>query len=122
MKGIRRSAVRGLFALVTIGGLVGRVLATAIAGTLVWLIVNTVLTSGRPGTLVVTLVYVAVDVSVQYLLGLGLALLVVQHLPGRRFFRVVFLLPSKTSPQTPSAQSRMRSPVCKRRRDICALI
>ena len=101
-------AIYGLFALLlyryargpnrTIGGLVGRVLATAIAGTLVWLIVNTVLTSGRPGTLVVTLVYVAVDVSVQYLLGLGLALLVVQHLPGRRFFRVVFLLPMMITP------------------------
>src|SRR5256885_7468356 len=101
-------AIYGLFALLlyryargpnrTIGGLVGRVLATAIARTLVWLIVNTVLTSGRPGTLVVTLVYVAVDVSVQYLLGLGLALLVVQHLPGRRFFRVVFLLPMMITP------------------------
>ncbi|TMF09634.1 MAG: sugar ABC transporter permease, partial [Chloroflexi bacterium] len=73
-------------------------LATAIAGALVWLVVNTILTSGRPGTLVVTLVYVAVDVSVQYLLGLGLALLVVQHLPGRRFFRVVFLLPMMITP------------------------
>src|SRR5437764_809468 len=75
-----------------------QVLATAIAGAFVWLVVNTILTSGRPGTLVVTLVYVAVDVSVQYLLGLGLALLVVQHLPGRRFFRVVFLLPMMITP------------------------
>src|SRR2546428_11901855 len=101
-------AIYGLFALPlyryargpnrTIGGLVGRVLATAIAGALVWLVVNTILTSGRPGTLVVTLVYVAVDVSVQYLLGLGLALLVVQHLPGRRFFRVAFLLPMMITP------------------------
>src|SRR2546427_352856 len=101
-------AIYGLFALLlyryargpnrTIGGLVGPGLATAIAGTLVWLIVNTLLTRGRPGTLVVTLVYVAVDVSVQYLLGLGLALLVVQHLPGRRFFRVVFLLPMMITP------------------------
>jgi multiple sugar transport system permease protein len=79
-------------------GLAGRVVATAIAGVLVWLIVNTILTSGRPGTLAVTLVYVGVDVTVQYLLGLGLALLVVQHLPGRRFFRVVFLLPMMITP------------------------
>ena len=82
----------------TAGGLFGRVVATAIAGTLVWLVVNTILTSGRPGTLVVTIVYVSVDVAVQYLLGLGLALLVVQHLPGRRFFRVVFLLPMMITP------------------------
>jgi multiple sugar transport system permease protein len=79
-------------------GLGGRVVATGIAGGLVWLIVNTVLTSGRPGTLVVTIVYVGVDVTVQYLLGLGLALLVVQRLPGRRFFRVVFLLPMMITP------------------------
>jgi multiple sugar transport system permease protein len=101
-------AVYGLFAYLlyryargpnrTAGGLAGRVVATAIAGALVWLIVNTVLTSGRPGTLVVTLVYVGIDVAVQYLLGLGLALLVVQHLPGRRFFRVVFLLPMMITP------------------------
>jgi multiple sugar transport system permease protein len=101
-------AIYGLFAYLlyryavgpnrTLGGLFGRVLATAIAGTFVWLIVNTILTSGRPGTLVVTIVYVAVDVAVQYLLGLGLALLVVQHLPGRRFFRVVFLLPMMITP------------------------
>ena len=101
-------AIYGLFAFLlyryvrgpnrTVGGMVGRLLATAISGALVWLIVNTILTSGRPGTLVVTIVYVAVDVAVQYLLGLGLALLVVQHLPGRRFFRVVFLLPMMITP------------------------
>jgi multiple sugar transport system permease protein len=88
VRGPERSAV----------GLVGRLVATAISVALVWLIVNTVLTSGRPGTLVVTIVYVAVDVAFQYLLGLGLALLVVQHLPGRRFFRVVFLLPMMITP------------------------
>src|SRR5229473_1906322 len=62
------------------------------------LVVVTVMTSGRPGTLVVTLIYVSVDVSVQYVLALGLALLVVQRLPGRRFFRVVFLLPMMITP------------------------
>ena len=82
----------------TAGGLVGRVVSAVIAGGLLWLIANTILTSGRPGTLVVTIVYVGVDVAVQYLLGLGLALLVVQHLPGRRFFRVVFLLPMMITP------------------------
>jgi multiple sugar transport system permease protein len=82
----------------TVGGLVGRVVAAAAAALIVFLVVNTILTSGRPGTLVVTIVYVGVDVSVQYLIGLGLALLVVQHLPGRRFFRVVFLLPMMITP------------------------
>jgi multiple sugar transport system permease protein len=82
----------------TAAGLVGRLLAAGVAGWLLWLVVNTVLTSGRPGTLVVTIIYVGVDVSVQFLLGLGLALLVVQQLPGRRFFRVVFLLPMMITP------------------------
>ena len=82
----------------TVGGLIGRVFAAIVAGALLFLVANTVLTSGRPGTLVVTIVYVAVDVSCQYLIGLGLALLVVQNLPGRRFFRVVFLLPMMITP------------------------
>ena len=82
----------------TAGGLVGRLFAAGVAGWLLWTAVSTVLSSGRPGTLVVTIIYVGVDVSVQFLLGLGLALLVVQQLPGRRFFRVVFLLPMMITP------------------------
>src|SRR6266851_4775826 len=82
----------------TVLGFVGRLVTAVSAGALVWLVVDTVMTSGRPGTLVVTLIYVGVDVSVQYLLALGLALLVVQRLPGRRFFRVVFLLPMMITP------------------------
>ena len=82
----------------SVGGFAGRIVVALGAGTLLWLVVTTVMSSGRPGTLVVTIVYVGVDVTVQYLLGLGLALLVVQHLPGRRFFRVVFLLPMMITP------------------------
>ena len=79
-------------------GLVGRLLVALVAGAFAWLLVSTLLTTGRPGTLVVTIIYVTVDVAVQYLLALGLALLVVQRLPGRRFFRVVFLLPMMITP------------------------
>ena len=101
-------AIYGLFAFLlvrymrgpdrSVGGLIGRVITAVIAGGLVWLVVDTIVTGGRPGTLVVTIVYVGVDVSLQYLLGLGLALLVVQQLPARRFFRVVFLLPMMITP------------------------
>ena len=63
-----------------------------------WLAVETLSSGGRPGTMVVTLVYVFVGVAVQYVLGLVLALLASQHLPGRRFFRVVFLLPMMITP------------------------
>ena len=42
--------------------------------------------------------FVFVGVIVQFLLGLGLALLVTQNLRGKRFFRVVFLLPMMITP------------------------
>ena len=53
---------------------------------------------GRPGSLVVTLFYVFAGIAVTYVLGLGLAILTVQPLRGRRFFRVVFLLPLTITP------------------------
>src|SRR5262245_41353531 len=56
------------------------------------------LSGGLPGTLVVTMTFVFVGVVVQFLLGLGLALLVTQNLRGKRFFRVVFLLPMMITP------------------------
>jgi multiple sugar transport system permease protein len=82
----------------SVGGFVGRLVVAVISAALILLLVDTIFSSGRPGTLVVTLIYVSVDVSAQYLLALGLALLVVQRLPGRRFFRVVFLLPMMITP------------------------
>ena len=82
----------------TPGGLIGRLVSSVIVGAGVWLIVRTLSPAGRPGTLVVTLIYVFVGIVVQYLLGLSLALLCVQHIPGRRFFRVVFLLPMMITP------------------------
>src|SRR5262245_58133 len=82
----------------TVVGLVGRLVVVLVTAAGAWLLVDTVFSGGRPGTLVVTVIYVGVDVAVQYLLGLGLALLVVQRLPGRRFFRVIFLLPMMITP------------------------
>jgi len=80
-------------------GLFWRVLMVTGMGLLTWLVVQTVFSAdGRPGTLVVTLIYVFVGIFIQYFLGLGLAALTTQHLPGRRFFRVVFLLPMMITP------------------------
>ena len=59
----------------TVFGLTGRIVAMIGVSALVWLAVETLSSGGRPGTL-----------------------LVVQHLPGRRFFRVVFLLPMMITP------------------------
>ncbi len=54
--------------------------------------------NGLPGTLVVTLIFVFGGVTLQYLIGLGLGLLLTQELAGRRFFRVAFLLPMMVTP------------------------
>ena len=78
---------------------VARTVYAFLGGATLWLTVQTVFSAGgRPGTLMVTLIYVAVGITIQYLLGLCLALLATQRLPGRRFFRVVFLLPMMITP------------------------
>ncbi len=83
---------------ISIVGAIGRIVVALGVSVGTWLIVHTLSPAGRPGTVVVTLIYVFADIVVQYLLGLGLALLCVQHLPGRRFFRVIFLLPMMITP------------------------
>lgn len=83
---------------ISFGGLIGRILLVAGLGAMAWMIIHTFGPGGRLGTLSVTLVFVFVGIFFQYALGLGLALLTVQHLPGRRFFRVVFLLPMMITP------------------------
>ena len=82
----------------SVGGLLGRVVVTVLVSLGVWYLVGTLSSSGRPGTVVVTWIYVFVGIAVQYLLGLGLAVLTTQRLPGRRFFRVIFLLPMMITP------------------------
>ncbi|MBC7813163.1 MAG: sugar ABC transporter permease, partial [Burkholderiales bacterium] len=79
-------------------GLVMRTLAIALAVGLFALTVFTLAEGGLPGTLVVTLIFVFTGVFFQYLIGLGLALLVTQNLRGKRFFRVVFLMPMMITP------------------------
>lgn len=82
----------------SVGGLFWRVLAGIVTIVTVWLLIRSVGTEGRPGTLIITVIYVFVGIFFQYLIGLGLALLTTQRLPGRRFFRVVFLLPMMITP------------------------
>lgn len=83
---------------ISIGGLAGRILLVVGLGAMAWMLVHTLLPGGRLGTLGVTLIYVFVGIFFQYVIGLGLALLTVQQLPGRRFFRVVFLIPMMITP------------------------
>jgi multiple sugar transport system permease protein len=83
----------------SIFGAIMRLISVALAAALAWLFMVTLIASdGLPGSLVVTLVFVLGGVIIEYLFGLGLALLLVQNLPGKRFFRVIFLLPMMITP------------------------
>ncbi len=66
-------------------GLVMRTIVALIGLAILWLVVFTLLPGGRPGALAVTLLYVVVDITVQYAIGLLLAMLCLQHIAGRRF-------------------------------------
>jgi multiple sugar transport system permease protein len=58
-----------------------------------------VLSDGRFwGGLWNTLIFVLVGVGLQYTLGLGIAMLLTQRVPGQRFFRVLFLIPMMITP------------------------
>jgi multiple sugar transport system permease protein len=65
------------------------------------------------GTLTITIVYVFAGIFFQYIIGLGLAMLTVQNIPGRRFFRVVFLLPMMITPVGVAYMFRMLTDTSK---------
>jgi len=102
-----------LNARVSLGGLMGRILLTVGLGLLSWMLIHTLWNEGRLGTASVTLVYVFVGIFFQYILGLGLAMLTVQNLPGRRFFRVIFLLPMMITPVGVAYMFRMLTDTSK---------
>jgi multiple sugar transport system permease protein len=54
-----------------------------------------------------TMLYVVGGVSIQYVIGFGLALLLHQEFFGRRFFRIVFLLPMMVTPVAAGYVGRM---------------
>jgi multiple sugar transport system permease protein len=82
----------------TIAGTLGRLIFTAGLLSLAWLVMLTINQKGFPGTLVVTLFYVCFGVLIQFVLGLGLALLCAQRIAGRNFFRLVFFFPLMVTP------------------------
>jgi multiple sugar transport system permease protein len=102
-----------LNASVSIGGLIGRLLLALGLGALTWVFTHTLWNGGRLGTVTVTIVYVFVGIFFQYVLGLVLAMLTVQNLPGRRFFRVVFLLPMMITPVGVAYMFRMLTDTSK---------
>jgi multiple sugar transport system permease protein len=82
----------------TIMGTIGRLTSVAVAFGLAAVVVLTTAAGGVPGTLVTTLLYVFAGVLVQFLLGLGLALLCAQQIRGRNIFRVLFFVPLMVTP------------------------
>jgi multiple sugar transport system permease protein len=91
-----------------------RVLGAAAAAAGLWWVARTLLAEGgRPGTAVVTVTYVLVGIALQFALGLGLAWLLTQGLPGQRFFRVVFLLPMMITPVGVAYMFRMLTDTSK---------
>lgn len=75
-----------------------RLVAAMLGVAILWVVLSTLSETGLPGTMVVTLIFVFTGVALQYLIGLGLAMLLVQNLPGKRFFRIIFLLPMMITP------------------------
>ena len=82
----------------TIIGFAGRLISVSVAFAIALLFSATVLSGNAFGTLGVTLFYVVVGCVLQFLIGLGLALLCAQPIKGRTLFRVVFFLPLMITP------------------------
>jgi multiple sugar transport system permease protein len=80
-------------------GFLLRIIAVVGSIGLAWITVSTLFSpEGLPGTMVVTLFFVIGGVMLQYAIGLLLAMLLVQNIPGKRFFRIIFLLPMMITP------------------------
>ena len=81
---------------VTVLGLLGRLVSVASGLGVVVLFAATF--SGQLGSLSTTMFYVVAGVLVQFVIGLGLALLCARPIRGRSFFRVVFFIPLMVTP------------------------
>ncbi len=80
-------------------GAIGRIVLGALSLVFAFLVVYTTFsTGGFPGSLVTTMFYATFGAGIEYALGLALAMLTIQRLPGQKFFRVVFLLPMTITP------------------------
>jgi multiple sugar transport system permease protein len=79
-------------------GIIIRIVAAVAAIALMWIGASTLGNDGLPGTMVVTLLFVIGGVFLQYSIGLMLAMLLVQNIRGKRFFRIAFLLPMMITP------------------------
>jgi multiple sugar transport system permease protein len=79
-------------------GFIGRTMTAGIIFGIVALFSTTLLSGHNFGTLGVTLFYVFFGCGIQFVIGLGLALLCSQEIRGRNFFRIVFFIPLMVTP------------------------
>ncbi|MFV2092670.1 MAG: carbohydrate ABC transporter permease, partial [Hyphomicrobiales bacterium] len=79
-------------------GFSGRLFSSIVVVALTALVLLVIGKPGFPGSLVVTLFFVFVGVALQFVLGLGLALICSQAIVARNFFRVVFFVPLMVTP------------------------
>ncbi len=97
----------------TVLGFVGRLISAGLATGLVLAWLGTLATGAYEGTLLTTCVYVVVGVLVQFLIGLGLALLCAQPIRARNWFRVVFFVPLMVTPVGVAYMFRMMADMQK---------
>ena len=83
---------------VTAVGLIGRLITAGVLFGIAFVFAATLFSGTQIGTLGVTLFYVVVGCTIQFLIGLGLAFLCSQPIRGRTFFRIVFFLPMMVTP------------------------
>jgi multiple sugar transport system permease protein len=79
-------------------GMLGRSVSAIMALFLAWVLGVSLLSGNAIGTLTQTLFYVFVGCAVQFVIGVGLAILCSQPISGRTFFRVVFFIPLMVTP------------------------
>ncbi|MEM7301463.1 MAG: sugar ABC transporter permease [Pseudomonadota bacterium] len=79
-------------------GFIGRLITASMMVGLAFMFAATVLSGNPFGTLGTTLFYVVIGCGIQFIIGLGLAVLCAQPIRGRNFFRVVFFVPLMITP------------------------
>ncbi|WP_282607084.1 carbohydrate ABC transporter permease [Pelagibius sp. Alg239-R121] len=94
-------------------GTLGRLITATVLTGLILLGLSVLNAKGFPGSLIVTLFYVFAGVSLQFLIGLGLALLCAQRIAGRNFFRLIFFIPLMVTPVGIAYAFRMLADVSK---------
>lgn len=81
-----------------VSGLVGRQLSVGVTVWVTLIAAGTLGPGGQQGSVLTTLFYVVAGVSLQFAIGLGLALLCAQPIRARDFFRLTFFLPLMVTP------------------------